>query len=440
MKPNALRSLLTAITLCMLLSQCEHSDVLNRENALSISSLVSSHNAVKVAATFWQTSSTPKARTSFKTSLAIPSTAVKKITSYVDKMDTIFHVIEHEQGGWTVVSADKRLEPILAYSETGYFSLSNVPGPIQSWINKVTSSMKQARMEPLKLNSPTNLAWQQYEKTLQASSRKSFSTAPPTTNVQQPLCDPNNIYCPADFSKSVGPIMPVLYWGQGGGYTFYSPDRITQSNCANCFNRAYTGCGPLAVAMVLFYFNKVKFFDKPSGYNFTTSSIASPCGQLNPGELEIARLIKYAGDNTSTNYNEPSCNTATLDVTSTTIPFSRAGYSDDGEVVDFYSNRDYVRRDLDLGYPVIFSGTTCGTCLGSYHIWVCDGYSLSKSYTPTCIGGPQGHPVCMDYTTERFHLKWGQYTAWDGWYGLGNFRMDGDAYDTYMKAHIGIRP
>lgn len=187
------------------------------------------------------------------------------------------------------------------------------------------------------------------------------------------------------------------------------------------------------------YHNRIHGVDKPSGYNFTTNAISNSCSTINSGETEIARLIRWAGDNSSTNYQEPDCNTATLDVTSTTIPFSRAGYTHNGDIYDFAGHENDLIGDLNQGRPVILSGTTCGTCLGAYHIWVCDGYTLTRTYQGQCIGGPTGQATCVDTPYMTFHMVWGQHGSYNGWFGY-TWAMGGANYNTYLKIHCHIIP
>ncbi len=91
-----------------------------------------------------------------------------------------------------------------------------------------------------------------------------------------------------------------------------------------------------------------------------------------------------------------------------TIPFSRAGYANDGDVVDFYNNRSAVSAELSAGRPIIMSGTTCGTCLGAYHIWVCHGIRIPTIYTPRCES-QYGLAFCEDATLRHFYMDWGQF-------------------------------
>lgn len=428
-----------ALLLCLSLSQCDRSTTSSEQVAPVDVNNVSEEAATKVAISFWKTFASLNGKIGAE-SYSIPSSlAVKKVTEYLTKADggkPVFHIIEFQKGGWTVVSADRRANPIMAYSEEGSFSSEDATGGVNVWMKIASASVQNARAKKGTIDPGVARQWQLYEKSTDGTGKDPGAG----TNVQQPPCNPNSVNCPASYNLSVGPIISGPSWGQAYGFADASPDRsATGFDCAHCANKALTGCGPLAIAKVMFYYNHQLNNDKPSGYNFTTDYIYSSCGQLNGGEAEIARLIRYAGDNSSTNYNEPQCNTATIDVTSTTIPFSRAGYSNDGNVVDFYNNQSAIYAELSAGRPIILSGTTCGSCLSDYHIWVCHGIRIAATYTAMCTS-QYGSAYCDDATSRYFYMDWGQYSRWNGWFGLGDFTMDGGTYNTYLKAHINIRP
>lgn len=425
-----------SLLLCLLLTQCERSSAPTEQVTPSDLNSVSAEAAANVAVSFWKTSTSRNGRLGAKAYPAPTSLAVKNVTNYSPEGKPVFHIVEFQKGGWTIIAADRRVDPIMAYSEEGSFSLDGAPGGVDIWMKLASASVQNARTKGGTLDPGITNVWRQYERTTESSSKDPGAG----TNVQQQPCNPNSVSCPPPFNLTVGPIMQAPRWGQGGGYAASSPARYARGfNCANCGDNALTGCGPLAIAKVMFYYSNQLGYDKPSGYNFTSNFISNPCGQLNSGEAEIARLIRYAGDNSSTNYNEPQCNTATLDVTSTTIPFSRAGYSNDGDVVDFLDNLNTIYQELSNGYPIILSGTTCGTCLGAYHIWICHGIRIARDYTAMC-NSEYGSPFCYDVSSRYFLMDWGQYNQWNGWYGLGDFRMNGSLYNTYLKAHINIRP
>ena len=117
--------------------------------------------------------------------------------------------------------------------------------------------------------------------------------------------------------------------------------------------------------------------------------------------------------------------------------FNAAGYSNQGNLVDFNTNQSLVQSDLNQGYPVALSGKTCDTCFGTWHIWVCDGFHLDTFYDLNCDGYS---PVCQESAFLFYSLRWGQGGNYDGWFGVGGFAMGGDVYDTSLKANIQARP
>ena len=69
------------------------------------------------------------------------SKQIKESFPIVKDSQPIMHVVNYEDGGFVVISGDNRIEPLLAYSETGYFveGENKYPEGLKHWINPLTT-------------------------------------------------------------------------------------------------------------------------------------------------------------------------------------------------------------------------------------------------------------------------------------------------------------
>lgn len=363
--------------------------------------------------------------------------------TYTNSGQAIFHIINYKNNqGWVLVGADRRVTPILAYSNSGRFTLSQLEDGLKAWVEGVAKLVTKALGKLSKPESMIEARWKYIEK------KGGISKAVPGGRVADGNCTPYDQYmhqCPANtmYTNLGYPSTIVGDWGhpwtQTGGYAYYMPSNPPLgSDCALCNNKVVTGCGPVATSMVLVANNRNKSAYKPSGYNFDQMSnyITSSCTSMSSYDTELARLIRFSYDQGGT--TGTSCAQATLP---DHIPyvFSGAGYSNSGSLVDFSTNQTYLQNDLHLGYPVVISGRTCSTCYETWHIWVIDGFHLDTFYNLDCSGYS---PVCQESAFLFYSMKWGHRNngSADGWYGVGGFSENGDLYDTALKININARP
>jgi len=118
--------------------------------------------------------------------------------------------------------------------------------------------------------------------------------------------------------------------------------------------------------------------------------------------------------------------------------FSAAGYSKSGNRISWGPNYQLVGDEIKNGHPVIIDATTGFLQLNDWHIWVVDGYQQYITYNKADPQNP--FSSCLSYEYAYFHLNWGWDANDNGWYGLGNFTVDGEEYDYDMNVTLGMRP
>lgn len=442
-------------TVGLLLAQCENGDKMIPTVSGPTSSLsVSPEYATKIATAFNSYPENKKARIASdgQSTISQDSLIIETTEIYSDGGNNIFHVLNYKNNkGWLIISADRRVTPILAYSYIGKFDTKNLGDGTKAWVEGVTRLSKGAQTSKLVPSDMIEARWRHYEKSGGIStargrvgvSNTGQNDASNCSSYDQYMhqCPTGNIYANPGYPNSTLVGSWGNYWRQNYGYAYSMPsvDGVT-SACANCANNTLTGCGPLAIAMVMRANNINTLTTKPIDFNFDimTTSIGSTCDNMSPGEIELSKLIHFSYYWSNADSVPTSCNVFT-EPGNIPTSFSRAGYSNSGSMQDFQSASALLKSDLHQGYPVVMSGMTCGTCLGTWHIWVVDGFHEDTFYNLDCSGSS---PVCQESGFLFYSVKWGNANSngSDGWYAFDNFSQGGDHYTTNLKVNVGARP
>lgn len=184
------------------------------------------------------------------------STSYLEVDSTVALGDTdkpSYYLVNYkENAGFVIIAADKRAEPILAFSTEGGFDLTEeLPGGLVEWLSstdKYIKSIRESNIQKVELRG-TRLCY--------ALKSVSLSTA---LAPRDECFEYNGSNCPPELQKSetVGPLLKTT-WGQGAGYNDLCPG----SDCKNTGNGKYpAGCVAISTAQVM------KYHKYPKGYNW----------------------------------------------------------------------------------------------------------------------------------------------------------------------------
>ena len=340
-----------------------------------------------------------------------------------------FHVINHfkvdsktnlkQSAGFTIISADKRIVPILASSETGRFETENILKGVDIWVEMVLNEIKLAKSN-LKEPTPTvAYLWEQYD-----SKPKNGRTTNP-----YPVC-------PSGSHTNTG-ILINTTWSQDATYNLSTP----MNGCSSC-GRANTGCGPTAIAQVWNYYQKPVSYPSANGstyydYPLAVRKTGDYCDLYTTPikEMHMAVLLSTAGIAAQTNYNYAGSCSALTWRNDVKTAFIYAGYSNSGQRGGLIDNLTTVNSELINGKPVIIDGNT-SLNFNDWHIWIIDGYDSYTWFTP------ESNPpyTCIVNSYTKYHLNWGWEGASDGWYVLYNFVGRGEVYDYALNVTFGMRP
>ena len=305
---------------------------------------------------------------------------------------TAFYVINYKGGGFMILAADKRMNPVLAFSETSTFPLNDPEGAPESltdWMANVKDQMQTLRVNNELLTETMVAAWE--PESIQTM-LFGAPTPPPSKGV-----DPDEGDNCKNESKTYGPFLRTT-WHQGPNYN----DLIPIMGCDPSYNyKAPVGCVAVAVAQVM------KYYRYPTSYNWDNmpNTWATEETAKLMKDVGAAVKMKYGCNGSSSNLKKAA--KALTDV----YHYRSAKYKGSIE-------QSIVESEIISGRPVILAGVRYKGGFFQYagHAWVCDGYKYSLIYYHKCRGG----------LYEWFHMNWGLFeyagTKYNGWYDLKNLR------------------
>jgi hypothetical protein len=394
------------------------------------------------------------ANVSSKGAKAAGVTADSKETIKDENNKALFHIINYTGGGFAIISADVRAMPILAYS------LSGDPFPTQEaatvnglglWFKEAKAQMKDVVKSASSADSIVIKEWKKYltgNLNLPKGGRMATNTnCQEWYTTGQYMCRNSTYFSSNSANPNVpGPLFSYanpenpsgLRWGQSRIANANAPDAgaiaCTSSSNESFCGRYPAGCGPVAMAQVLWHF-------KPNGpydyWSMPNSSFSSACTFTQPGELALAALMRACGDAAGSIYGFlGSCNTLTYP---SSIPsaLQNLGLSSGGSLSSYSPST--VMNDLYQRNPVILIGTNSDPTFTGFdqHIWVCDGFDEHRYSEYNC----DTHQ-CDEWSYLYLFNNWGFDGRGNGWYATGDFRPNFPGVGNYnqnVRMISGIR-
>jgi hypothetical protein len=331
----------------------------------------------------------------------------------------LFYIFTPQQGkGFVIVAADDAVQPILAWSDDGEFSLTNQPPAFRWYTKGYSQAIEYVRTQHIVAS---DVVAKQWIAQLSGDIKKMSS-----------LQSPN----------SVQPLVKTK-WNQGNSGTPYN-DLCPLDVQAN--ERTVTGCVATAFAQLLKYHGKPtqgfgfsKYTHATYGeqsanygatqYNFnimpmndSTSVVATA-----QAKLAIATLMYHCGVSIDMNYNIGSKGGS--GALTSKIPKALNLYFGYKNTAREIYKKDYtdatwlaaIKAELNANRPVEYGGSGSG----GGHSFICDGYD----------------------TDNKLHMNWGWGGYLDGYYavnnlvpGTGGTGAGAGSYNEGQDAVIGIEP
>ena len=289
----------------------------------------------------------------------------------------VFNIGDNQ--GFIIVSADDRTNPILGYSDEGYFDEAKLPANMRAWLDEYALQITQ--LDEVK---PTDL--------------KNVLAAPKIENV--------------DTRNSIAPMITTK-WDQATPYWNECPQFMNSDNEEDGYELAYTGCVATSVSQIM---NFHKYPEQTTqvipAYTFTVSDGNYNYSTVQMPELDIttfdwahirdtytgaedevytsavAHLMFYVGCALKSQYGISATGAYTDDIPKA---FELFGYASKLAYRNDYTQEvwdEMVYQELAAGRPMIYNGTAGS---GGGHSFICDGYEYGN----------------------YFHINW-------GWGGMGN--------------------
>ena len=296
------------------------------------------------------------------------------------------YVFNLKRGGYAILSADERYNPLLAVVAKGKYENRKAPGGLIMWLDHTMDNINLAKSRKTEISKSSKTAWRYFvNKTINddpnAAQRllpiDNEGCCPDCPHYPECLDDPslscNSIICndedPCGTLTFIqkGPYL-LTQWGQWWGYNDMCPNLGCNPTGYN--HNAPTGCVATAMAQV------IRYWAVPTPFNFNYSGMPNTYNYFYGNNTEIHRLMRKAADAVQMQWGcggSKADNDDAADELKNTFGFSSANYTNT-------YNQSVLLANLNYGYPVILGGYRTRTWFWPFygyengHSWVCDGY------------------------------------------------------------------
>lgn len=320
------------------------------------------------------------------------------------EQDDAYYVYNNPDGGWVIIAADDRINPVLGYSDKGSFSLENMPDNLKWWMEGLAGTVEELRASGAEASDAARAAW------------RSLRSDPVTTGSEQK-------------------VLETAKWNQRWPYNEMCPIVAGENK------RSLTGCVATAMAIIMRY-NRWPERGKGliGGYVTSTYQTYIPSFYLDDhvydwdnmpltdGEKagwtddqirEVSQLLYDCGVSVGMDYSYKYGSVA-FEGKLPVVMNEKFSYSDDIQLIfrSAYSLDEWfavMKKEIDSERLVLY----CGGGDNGGHAFVCDGYDTQDS---------------------RLHINWGWGSKFDGFYTLDLKINDERYFPLDQTAIIGIVP
>lgn len=282
------------------------------------------------------------------------------------------HVFNYKNGGFVIVSSDKRSVPVLAYSFDTHFDIDNIAPATSDWISSLSKQIEEIVENNYQSTDDIEQMWLNYK---------------------------NN-----QFEKSYKGVDKLLEtrWNQNYPYNYFCPQHP-----AGPGGRVYAGCVATAMAQIM------KFYDYPEKGRHSAEYFWGQWLEVDFSETyyawdemtptinslsrdAIAELMFHCGVSVNMNYDYTGSGSSILNSYYAMRHYFQ--YRSGMEHLEMHQFeipewQFVLRNDLDQGRPILYRGVSDQ---GDGHAYVVDGYQ----------------------NDDFFHFNWGWGGSADGFYYL----------------------
>jgi len=312
--------------------------------------------------------------------------------------------------GFVIISADDRVQPVLAYSVESGFDNQVMHPEIRKWLGNYTRQIRETILADQPQDNQLADIW---ESLLSGNRHKSI-----------------------EVTNSAGPLLETK-WGQSPFVNAHCPfDYDAQS-------RAVTGCTQTAMAQVMKYwnhpnqgsgfhsFNHDKYGTLSANFGSTQYNWSAMPNEVTAYNEAVAELMYHCGVANEANY----------------------GANLTGAYVIYYPDYQNACTETSLknyfGYDPELSGKWRGNYTDSQWIGMLKSeIDNARPILYAGFGNGGGHAfVCDGYNGNYFHMNWGWQGSYDGYFIISALNPGGvgtgggtGGYNNHQHALFGVKP
>lgn len=304
--------------------------------------------------------------------------------------ETVYtYVVNFEPDGWILMSADKRIEPVLAYSLEGSFDVDNTEDlPFGFWFTKYQDQISNmVQQDDLEMNSN----WEQL------GLENKSNAIEPLIEVEWDQDSGWNSFCPEDDS---GP----------GGHAYAGCVAVAMAQNMSIYQYPNTGTG--SKTHISDYGALTVNFEETE-YNWDLTHPTSP-------NEHIAIILYHLGVAVNMQYSASGSGAFSRDVPTAIKTYF--DYSNEAKLLsknDFENESEWIEiieNELSEGRPLYYAGDGNNNEAG--HAWNLDGMDGSG----------------------RFHFNWGWGGSYNGYYYLHTLNPGSNNFSYNQQAIVNFRP
>lgn len=405
-----MKRLITLLLLSIFLVNCSQEETLSVENTNDTQhpNLVTTQMANVVSNKFMDKIMGTNGRGASK--------QIKESFPILKDSQPIMHVVNYEDGGFVVISGDNRIEPLLAYSETGYFveGENKYPEGLKHWINHINNTISYIRENDVALPTELETYWKHYLSDEKEVDGRALKPTDQCKEIEDGLHD-----------RTVGPLLSTE-WDQGYPFNEQMP-MVPKPN--GDLVHAPVGCVPIAIAQVL------KYHNYPTNYQWNNMPLEKDtCTQaiwtlFNDIHSRIGSAkIEYKWDGTTVYVKDHDDDSIDIGV------FFKNSFGYSYAIQADYDHSTVKQEIFTYNRPVILFGREQNSDSG--HAWVCDG----ANQWWTCIRAEDEYENDITFSYLQLHMNWGWGGYCDGWFSYGNFNPTGHQFSEDLKMVYKIVP
>jgi hypothetical protein len=350
----------------------------------------------------------------FKTALELAETGTATMPGS-SKPIHCYYLFRNLGGGFVIVAADDRVQPILGYGTEGEpFPLSAMPEHVSDWLLLYRDQIAEAIAQRISPEPQTIQWWNALKEGSAPSYQGQLST--------------------------VNPLIAAK-WDQSPHYNALAP-------FDNAFNqRTVAGCVATAMAMIMKYYNypsngtgfhsytHEKYGLQSANFGATTYNYAAMPNTVNSPNAQVATLMYHCGVAVDMMFGVGSTGGSGAYVISAKSPVQHCaeyafrtyfGYKPSLKGVErsSYTQTQWInllKTELDASRPVYYAGFGSG----GGHAFLCDGYDANNF----------------------FHFNWGWSGSFNGYFTVNALNPSGvgtgggsGGYNSGQQAIIGLEP